>query len=331
MRIEYSDEPTEESIAFAKYCRELFEYREDGNLYRLKAVQGPYGAAGLLVGSKTKESGLVTTVKGFRYSIAQLVFLIHNNYIPKTNIRYMDKNPLNTKIDNLITGVPFALPDSTKYILEREGIYSIKIQYLTGFPSFTDLEEAKAYRNAVLADIDNYKNYLAGDRELKYIYKAGRYGYLVRKGLGKSKYFTDLEEAKKTRDFLVNNNWDFSALPEKPEKEKKPADINRYIVQRDDGKFYIIRQGKVYYKHPAHTLEIAQKRVKTLIENNWQQSKKPKKENPNKYVYPDGNAFIIEKSIGGKKYRFGRYTTLEEALAARDKLIENNWNQTNEI
>ena len=273
-RIEYSDEPTEESIAFAEYCRSLFEYREDGNLYRLKPVQGPYGALGALVGSKTPNAALVTTVNGVRYSIGQLVFLIHNNYIPETPIKHLDGDPTNTKIENLVTGALFAHPDSTKYILKQNDSYCIKIQDLRGFPTFTDLEEAKIYRDAILADIDNYKNYLASD--LKYIYKSKGSSYIVRRG-DKSKYCPNLEEAMKIRDILVANNWDFSALPEKTEKEKKPVDINRYIVQRDDGKFYIIRYGKIYYKYPAHTLEIAQKRVKTLIENNWKQPRKPKK------------------------------------------------------
>lgn len=44
-----------------------------------------------------------------------------------------------------------------------------------------------------------------------------------------------------------------------------------------------------------------------------------------KYVYPTKGGWMITKSINGKQEYFGTYSTIEEACAVRNQLIEDGW------
>lgn len=50
-----------------------------------------------------------------------------------------------------------------------------------------------------------------------------------------------------------------------------------------------------------------------------------KSEKPYKYIYKQNDCFIIKKAINGKLLRFGKYSTLEKAIIARDEIIKSNW------
>lgn len=79
-----------------EYVNELFDYRE-GKLY-WKVSRGR-----VKIGDEagTNQKGyLVTTIDAQRYSNHQIVYLMHNGYIPDC-IDHIDGNPANNSLDNL--------------------------------------------------------------------------------------------------------------------------------------------------------------------------------------------------------------------------------------
>lgn len=78
----------------------LFEYR-DGVLYwKVRAARRTQ--IGDAVGSKNtkKDPYLITSIKGVKYLIHKLVFLMHHGYIPSV-VDHIDGNIANNKINNL--------------------------------------------------------------------------------------------------------------------------------------------------------------------------------------------------------------------------------------
>ena len=60
--------------------------------------------------------------------------------------------------------------------------------------------------------------------------------------------------------------------------------------------------------------------------NNYTSTKKTRKYTDNRrYIRKSGNNYRIDKDIDGKKYNFGTYDTLDEAIFFRDYFQENDW------
>ncbi len=78
--------------------RELFAYREDGNLIRIKALPG--NSAGAVVGTIGKERYFRTQINGRSYLIHRLIWLWHYGSLP-TQIDHINRNPLDNRIENL--------------------------------------------------------------------------------------------------------------------------------------------------------------------------------------------------------------------------------------
>jgi hypothetical protein len=167
VRITKSNEPTEESRAFAEYCMELLEYK-DGQLIR-KVNRGT-AKAGDVAGRLRHDGYLYTKIDKLDYAIHQLVFLIHYNYIPKV-IDHIDRNKGNNRIGNL-RGVTsrennWNRSDSSEHpciSISSSGKYAVKIYIGSSagsqrFGVFNTLEEAVIKRDTILADIDNWIMY----------------------------------------------------------------------------------------------------------------------------------------------------------------------------
>ena len=82
-----------------KTLHESFEYR-DGELY-YKVATGNRRAgekAGCLVFDKSRKR---VALKGKNYLLGRVIFLMFHGYLPE-RVWHIDRNPLNTKIENLI-------------------------------------------------------------------------------------------------------------------------------------------------------------------------------------------------------------------------------------
>lgn len=219
-RVALSDEPTEESTSFAEYCRDLFEYKEDGSLVRKISRGG--NKVGDIVGSLNRQGYFQVSVDSVTYKVHQIVFLLHYNYIPKT-IDHIDRNKINNRIENLrsVTNRENMLNRSdnseTPNIRKHGNGFQVYFYFngkLEYFGIFKTLEEAVSLRDRIVNDLDNWKTYLPvkpKDKPKRYISKSGG-GFIIQKRInGTNKYFgiyKTLEEAIVVRDKLEANNWE---------------------------------------------------------------------------------------------------------------------------
>ena len=163
-------------------------------------------------------------------------------------------------------------------------------------------------------------------QEGKYISKEGRY-YIVSREIKGERFifgkFTTLEFAKEYERNRIINGWDryFS---------KRVSPYGKYIV-KSHGKFYISRtvNGEKRHYGTFDYLSDAILKREELIENNWD-FKKPFKTNvrydPNISSYY--GTFRISKRINGRYEDFGTYESYEDAIVARDILLESNWDKS---
>lgn len=85
--------------------KELFDYREDGNLIRKKTTMGKGNIAGSVVGYKPKvitrsHRYATTKINGKHYSIHKLIYMWHTGVWPE-QIDHINKDSLDNRIENL--------------------------------------------------------------------------------------------------------------------------------------------------------------------------------------------------------------------------------------
>lgn len=83
-----------------KLLKEMFGYRDDGNLYWICNMSGS-ARFGDIAGYFDKTKGYITvSVKSKNYRLHRMIFLWHEGYLPEF-IDHDDGNPLNNRIGNL--------------------------------------------------------------------------------------------------------------------------------------------------------------------------------------------------------------------------------------
>lgn len=157
-RITKSDEPTEESIAFAEYCRGLFEYKE-GQLIR-KVNKGP-ARVGDIAGTLNNRGYFAIIIDSVSYQLHQIVFLLHYNYIPKV-IDHIDRNKTNNTVENLRSVTSRENSLNTLRTSEMHNIYYrndtsyiVRFQFegnTETFGTYKTIEEAIEVRNKISND-----------------------------------------------------------------------------------------------------------------------------------------------------------------------------------
>ena len=112
----------------------------------------------------------------------------------------------------------------------------------------------------------------------------------------------------------------------------------RYIKESKNGKKYVIEKRigeKIIYCGTYNSLRDAKFARDYFEKNNWNTTKIDKIfqllqsksiENISKYIHTDGTKYHIQKTINKKQFYFGRYDTLDDAIAARKYFIEHDWN-----
>ena len=79
--------------------RELFDYREDGNLVRKVATACCVKVGGVV--GYPAGGYLAVEVSGRAYKLHRVIFLYHHGYFPENDVDHIDRNPLNNRIENL--------------------------------------------------------------------------------------------------------------------------------------------------------------------------------------------------------------------------------------
>jgi hypothetical protein len=90
------DHSTESILAF---CKEHFEYRNDGNLYWVKSRQGI--RVGQRAGYLNSHGYRLTMICGRLYCAHRLIWLMHHGRWPTDQLDHIDRNRQNNRIENL--------------------------------------------------------------------------------------------------------------------------------------------------------------------------------------------------------------------------------------
>lgn len=142
--------------------RELFDYREDGELIR-RVTRSHNARAGEPAGSMTDRGYKAIHIDNGRYWLHRVIFLWHYGYLPENCVDHIDQNNSNNRIENLreasksCNGRNSKLRvDSVSFVTgvtwsKRYNRWDSRIKLITGVKylgRFDDIVEAAAYRLA---------------------------------------------------------------------------------------------------------------------------------------------------------------------------------------
>lgn len=166
-----------------------------------------------------------------------------------------------------------------------------------------------------------------------------RYGkYSINKTIkGKKKHFgtyDTLDEAIIARDELIATNWGYP--DEEDLTQRKIGKYGRYIAFHNGAyRVHKLIDGKQRFFGAFKTIEEAEYLRDLLIERDWDTSDIPPQylrnfvTNPNLerlyYIRKVKGKYVVSKVIDGELKYFGTYNTKDEAIEAREKLLNNNW------
>ena len=224
--------------------------------------------------------------------------------------------------------------EDTRFITKKGNKYEI-YKSVNGrkkyYGSFSTLKEAQKRRDELIADNWGYSL-----EELSPQGRTSKYGkyitfhngyYKVLKLLDSQQRFigafNTADEAKKLRDFLIDNKWDLTKVPPeyivdyKSHKIRKIKD--RYIVQN-------IINGERKYYGSFDSYGEAEEYLNWLIENDWQVDKNSVEEKIDEFVYLINDVYLVGKKVDDKFELFGKFKDMEEAIAFRNYCVKMNWN-----
>lgn len=239
-------------------------------------------------------------------------------------------------------GWPYLKDDSQdkfleKNIFEEEGKYFVSktildVEIIYGV--FDTLDKAKSLKRILIDNCWSLAPKSAKIKYSKYIVKQGN-KYIVRKRFSNKTYnhygsFSNLYEAILARDKLVDDNW---GMP----KEKLLENLDIIELKGEDnhigkvGRSFVVfnfSKNKCVFYGFYSSLRSAIRTRNTLIYHGWDVTKLENivySAEETKYLTKVGDSFRISKLIDGEIKHFGHYSTLDEAIEIRDKLISNGW------
>lgn len=210
-----------------------------------------------------------------------------------------------------------------KYITKMGGKFAVNKVYkgkIHNFGYFNTFEEALKCREELIAN--NW-----GELNIPHQMKYGKYisyngiMYTIQKMLDDKLhvygFFNDLNEAKKQRDWLVENNWSRLEVPD-DSKRHIHKQGNEYLI-------YMKSENDLEYFGTYPSLEEAKKMRNKLIENDWNLSDSTNVEKISDFIYFDGNFYFIEKEIDNQKRIYGVYKNKNQAISDEKTLKKYDW------
>ena len=162
----------------------------------------------------------------------------------------------------------------------------------------------------------------------KDIFKEGNL-YIIRKEIDgewiEFGSFSSLEEAIDERNELEDYGWPYL-------KEDSQDEFIEKNIYEEDGKYFVskhILDVEIIYG-VFDSLDEAKSLKRDLIENCWSLGPKSSIIKISKYIIKHGNKFILRKKFSEKIKSFGSFSNLDEAIIARDKLVDENWGMPKE-
>lgn len=210
-----------------------------------------------------------------------------------------------------------------KYITKMGGKFAVNKVYkgkIHNFGYFNTFEEALECREELIAN--NW-----GELNIPHQMKYGKYisyngiMYTIQKMLDDKLhvygFFNDLNEAKKQRDWLVENNWSRLEVPD-DSKRHIHKQGNEYLI-------YMKLENDLEYFGTYPSLEEAKKMRNKLIENDWSLIDSANVEKISDFIYFDGNFYFIEKEIDNQKRIYGVYKNKNQAISDEKTLKRYDW------
>lgn len=229
-----------------------------------------------------------------------------------------------------------SIKEVEKFIFEEEGRFFVSINILDKkiiFGNFNSLEGAKALRRKLIDNAWNVNFQSRPPKYGKYINKTANKRFVIAKDFnGETKrfgHFKSLDEALSVRDDYVFANWEMDEKCILSNIGIENVDLNigkvgrRYAVYKwEDSTCTIFG---IY-----RTLRAAKKirnRMVSKKKNDFNYLDKHR-EKDTKFIYRVNDYYRVSKSVNGELKNFGHYNTLDEAIAIRDQLIKNNWDDS---
>lgn len=218
-----------------------------------------------------------------------------------------------------------------KYISYNGIMYTIQKMlddklHVYGF--FNDLDKAKKQRDWLVEN--NWSRLEVPDDSKRHIHKKGDEYLIYMKSENDLEYFgtyPSLEEAKKMRNKLVENDWNLS---DSTNVEK----ISDFIYF--DGNFYFIEkeidnQKRIYGVYKNKNQAISDEKI--LKKYDWDGPYAiPTEEYPyGENIVPFDYIFILEKNDNGIKEEIGTYYSFKDVIAAKEEKLVNSSNEVDKL
>lgn len=138
--------------------------------------------------------------------------------------------------------------------------------------------------------------------------------------------FDSFDEALDYLDYLEEEGWPLEVNSQNQNENFLPNNIEEI-----DGKFTVFKyiMGEKITFGEYDTLEKAKIIKNNLISNAWESFEFYDRGAYGKYIRKSGDKFVVTRTYKGKKYTFGYFRTLDEAMEVREHLIETNWGDLN--
>lgn len=167
-----------------------------------------------------------------------------------------------------------------------------------------------------------------GDLNIKHSMRLGKYisfngiYYIIQKTINGELinfgFFNDLEDAKKQRDLLIQDNWSRFEVPD---------DSTRHI-HRDGDKYIIFNyiNDEYHFFGECYSLDEAKEKRNELLLNNWVIPEEKKvSEQIAENIFYDGEFYSVEKQHGNQIRIYGVFKNKERAIDCKNTLIDKNW------
>lgn len=189
-----------------------------------------------------------------------------------------------------------------------------KVRLLSTYDKYEDAADHLDYV------IEDFKVNKSRNRKAKYIYKV-KNKYMIQKfHKGKMRVFgrfETFEDAVTIKKLLTKLNWDISKINDEDNIFKIQDKFA--VILEDNGQLHLLGIFPTYQEALKNKGNLLFEKVSYLNSSSNQYSKK------NKNIQKTSRGFNVSKRINGELVTFGTYDTHDEAVAARDKFIDDNW------
>ncbi len=222
-----------------------------------------------------------------------------------------------------------------KYIYKEKNKFLVSKKFVGHdivFGMFDSLNKAKSFKRRLVQNAWNLNFYTRPSKYGKYIKRLSAKRYGIFKEIDGEEidfgHFKTVDEAIIVRDELIDNNWNMGEDKILSNLGVLEFDLGIGLVGR---KFIVFEWNDskciIYGFYTSRRLA-REAKEKLFNKNNGFGEDIDYNYEDTRYIHRVNDYYRITKVFGGKPKNFGHYRSLEEAISIRDKLIQNNWDDS---